>query len=109
MLEAMLMLAIGAVVGVVIGAVVMSLSRGKSDVIPLVPPQARQSVPPPLPTPLPREEIDGQVLAVLREENTIAAIKRARELTGWNLREAKQYVEELARRNFISRQDSRNT
>jgi ribosomal protein L7/L12 len=109
MLEAMLMLAIGAVVGVVIGAVVMSLSRGSSDVEPLVPQheeppplrvRRRPAAPPPPPAVAP-EDLDDQLLGPLREGNNIAAIKLARELTGWSLREAKAYVDALAQRNLI--------
>lgn len=113
MLEPMLMLAIGAVIGAVFALVVLSFVRGRSSEVELlVPPSEQQSAPvrvrrqtvPPAPKPAaPPEEVDGALLASLREGNKIAAIKRARELTGLGLREAKEYVEALERRNFIAR------
>lgn len=58
----------------------------------------------PLPGPAPAVHVpagdtapdaDPEVLRLLRSGNKIAAIKRVRELTGWGLKEAKDYVDRL--------------
>lgn len=47
------------------------------------------------------DPLDGELLALLREGKKIAAIKRLREQTGWDLKESKNYVESLALRHGV--------
>lgn len=44
---------------------------------------------------LPSLDLEGEARALVAQGNTIAAIKRVRERTGWGLKEAKDYVDSL--------------
>lgn len=41
------------------------------------------------------ENIDEELIALLKEDKMVAAVKRLREETGMDLKEAKEYVDEL--------------
>jgi ribosomal protein L7/L12 len=41
-------------------------------------------------------EVEREARALLESGNTIAAVKRVRELTGWGLKEAREYVQSLS-------------
>ena len=41
------------------------------------------------------ENIDAELIALLKEDKMVAAVKRLREETGMSLKEAKEYVDEL--------------
>lgn len=42
-------------------------------------------------------EVDPEVMQLLSNGKIIAAVKRVRDLTGWDLKSAKQYVDDLRR------------
>ena len=56
-----------------------------------VPPEHRASAAPQ------STDMEQEVRLLVAQGNTIAAIKRVRELTGWGLQEAKEYVDSLPR------------
>jgi ribosomal protein L7/L12 len=72
------------VAAVVVVVLMLWLRRGQDVVV----------VPPVSPTQL-GGDVPADVQALLTQGKKIEAIKRVRELTGWGLKEAKDYVEQL--------------
>ena len=58
--------------------------------------------PPPSDKPADDDSLDGRILSLIREGKKIPAVKLCRKQTGMGLKEAKDYVESLAKKHDVA-------